>query len=271
MAEDAVIEASSLTALQLLTYTRGILVKVSSMMRVIGITLLAAAIGAMLLLLPVKSYLYEFLEWVRHMGPWGPLLVAAVYILGTVLLVPGSLLGIGAGFVLGVVQGTITVSIASTLGASAAFLLGRTLAREWVQERIARNPKFRAIDEAVRRQGFKIVFLLRLSPLFPFEILNYGLGLTDISFRDYVLASWIGMLPGTVMYVYLGSTLESLADLAVGRPHGGVGEKVLFGLGLATTIAVTVLVTRLARRALKDTIAIQQEEPPGETIHDAKA
>jgi len=239
--------------------------------RLIGIGLLAATVAFMLIFLPVKSYVFEFLEWVRGMGAWGPLLVGAVYVLATLLLVPGSLLTIGAGFVLGVVVGTITVSIASTLGAAAAFLLGRTLARPWVRERIASSPKFRALDEAVPRHGFKVVFLIRLSPLFPFELLNYGIGLTNISFRDYVLASWIGMLPGTVMYVYLGSTLESLADLATGSPRGGVGEKVLFGIGLATTIVVAVLVTRLARRALKDTIALQEEEPPGETIHDARA
>jgi uncharacterized membrane protein YdjX (TVP38/TMEM64 family) len=205
------------------------------------------------------------------MGAWGSLLVGVVYVLATLLLIPGSLLTIGAGFVLGVVVGTLTVSIASTVGAAAAFLLGRGLVRPWVQARIASSPKFRALDEAVRREGFKVVFLIRLSPLFPFEFLNYGLGLTNISFRDYVLASWIGMLPGTVMYVYLGSTLESLADLAAGRPRGGVGEKVLFGIGLATTIVVTVLVTRLARKALRDTIAMPEEEPRRETIHDARA
>lgn len=240
--------------------------KPSSAIRLIGFTLLAMAILAILVFLPGKSYLYELLEHVRGMRTWGPFLVGAVYVLATVLLVPGSLLTMGTGFVLGVVVGTITVSIASTLGASAAFLLGRTLARSWVQEKIVRSPTFRAIDEAVRRQGFKIVLLVRLSPLIPFEFLNYALGLTQISFRDYVLASWLGMLPGTVMYVYLGSTLKNLTDLATGQGKGGVVEKVLFGIGLASTVVVAMIVTRVARAALKKAVPEQvqaQQEGAG--------
>jgi uncharacterized membrane protein YdjX (TVP38/TMEM64 family) len=218
----------------------------------------------------VKRDLYQFLDWVRDRGPWGPLLLGAVYALAVPLFVPGSLLTMGAGFVFGVVLGTITVSLASTLGATAAFLLGRTLARAWVEDKVARNPKFQALDEAVRQQGFKVVLLLRLSPVFPFNLLNYALGLTKVSLRDYVLASWIGMLPGGVMYIYLGSTLKSLADLAAGRVEGGVTESILFGIGLAATIAVTIFVTRLARKALRDAVpvpgpadAVQQ----GGTVH----
>jgi uncharacterized membrane protein YdjX (TVP38/TMEM64 family) len=233
----------------------------SSRTRLIGIALLAAVILVILVVLPVKSYLYEFLEHFRGMGPWAPLLVGAVYVLATVLLIPGSLLTIGAGFVLGLVVGTITVSLASTVGASAAFLLGRTLARPWIQEKIDRHPKFRAIDEAIRRQGFKIVFLIRLSPLFPFEYLNYALGLTRISFREYVLASWIGMLPGTVMYVYLGSTVKSLADFTAGRAQGGGAEKFLFWVGLAAALAVAVFATRVARAALQEALVPPAEQP----------
>src|SRR5262249_16922094 len=158
---------------------------------------------------------------------------------------------------------TITISISSTLGASAAFLLGRTLAREWVQERIARSPKFQALDEAIRRQGFKIVLLVRLSPAFPYNVLNYALGLTQVSFRDFFLASWVGMLPGTVMYCYIGSTLKSLADLAAGRIETGVAQRVLFGIGLAATVAVTLLVTRLARQALRQAVPLPEDLEQG--------
>jgi uncharacterized membrane protein YdjX (TVP38/TMEM64 family) len=231
----------------------------SSWTRLIGIALLAAVILVILVVLPIKRYLHEFLEHFRGMGPWAPLLVGAVYVLATVLLIPGSLLTIGAGFVLGLVVGTITVSLASTVGASAAFFLGRTLARPWIQEKIDRNPKFRAIDEAIRRQGFKIVFLVRLSPLFPFEYLNYALGLTRISFREYVLASWSGMLPGTVMYVYLGSTVKSLAT--AGRAQGGGAEKFLFWVGLAATLVVAVFATRVARAALQEALVPPAEQP----------
>jgi uncharacterized membrane protein YdjX (TVP38/TMEM64 family) len=239
----------------------------SSIIRLIAIFLLAAAAVAILVFLPVKGYLYDFLEWARGIGVWGPLLLGAVYILATVLFVPGSVLTLGAGFVFGVIVGTITVSLASTLGASAAFLLGRTLARPWVQQKVVRRPRFQALDEAVKRQGFKIVLLVRLSPVFPFNLLNYAFGLTQVSFRDYVLASWIGMLPATVMYVYLGSTLKTLADLAAGKIEGGVAQTVLFGIGLAATIVVTVFVTRLARNALQQAVPMQQDVPQGRELH----
>jgi uncharacterized membrane protein YdjX (TVP38/TMEM64 family) len=189
--------------------------------------------------------------------------LAAVYILATVLFVPGSLITLGAGFVFGVVLGTITASVGSTLGASAAFLLGRTLARSWVQEKIARSPRFRALDEAVRRRGFLIVLLVRLSPVFPYNVVNYALALTQVSFRAYMLASWIGMLPATVLYVYLGSTLKNLADLASGKMEGGVAQQVLFGIGLVATLSVTIVVTWLARNALKKTVPMPEEVQQG--------
>jgi len=220
-----------------------------------GIVLLAAAMVTTLFFLPVRSYLDAFLTWVRALGVWGPVLVGGVYILAAVLFVPGSLLTLGAGFVNGVVIATVTVSLASTLGAAAAFLVGRTLLRTWIQERIAPSPKFQALDEAVRRQGFLIVLLVRLSPVLPYSALNYVLGITQISFRDFVLATWIGMLPATVVYAYLGSTLESLSELVSGKREGGVAEKVLFGIGLAATLTVTVFLTRLARTVLKKAVA----------------
>jgi uncharacterized membrane protein YdjX (TVP38/TMEM64 family) len=236
-------------------------VKVSVIVRLAGIALLAIAAALVLIFLPVRIYLDRFLEWVGGMGVWGPLFVIGVYILATVLFVPGALVTLGVGFVFGVVVGTITVSLGRTLGASAAFLVGRTLAREWVQHKIARRPRFQALDEAVKRRGFLIVLLVRLSPVFPYNVLNYALGLTQVSFRAYVLASWIGMLPATVMYVYLGSTLKSLADLASGKVEGGVAQRVLFGIGLAATAAITIIVTRLARNALKKTVPTPGDAP----------
>jgi uncharacterized membrane protein YdjX (TVP38/TMEM64 family) len=238
-------------------------VKISTVIRILVLLLLAAAAVAIFLLVPVQRYLYDFLEWVRGTGIWGPVVFGAAYVLACVLFVPGSLLTLGAGFVFGVVVGTITVSVSSVAGAAAAFILGRTLLRDWVEARVARNPRFRALDAAVQRQGFVVVLLCRLSPLFPFNLLNYAFGLTRVSFRDYVLASWLGMLPGTVLYVYLGSTLKSLADLAAGRVEGGVAGWVLFGVGLVATVAVTVVVTRAARKALRQ--AVPEEPGPQET------
>ncbi len=151
--------------------------------------------------------------------------------------------------------GSVAVSVGSVLGATAAFLVGRTLLRGSIERRIASYPRFQAIDRAVGEQGFKIVLLTRLSPIFPFNLLNYAFGLTNVRLWQYVLASWIGMLPGTVMYVYLGSALKSLADVAAGAPEGGTPQTVFFVVGLVMTIVATVVVTRVASRALNEAVA----------------
>ena len=149
---------------------------------------------------------------------------------------------------------SITVSIGSTLGASAAFLVGRYLAREKIEQKLAQNTKFAAIDQAVGQNGFKIVLLTRLSPVFPFNLLNYAFGLTRVRFATYALASWIGMMPGTILYVYLGSTAGDLAQIFSGGVQAGQGQQVFKVIGLIATLVVTLLVTRIARNALRNAI-----------------
>src|SRR5262249_6857951 len=144
-----------------------------------------------------------------------------------------------------VVYGCIYTSIGATLGATAAFLVGRYLARGWVAKRIEGNATFSAIDRAVADEGWKIVGLTRLSPVFPFNLLNYGFGVTRVKLRDYVLASWIGMMPGTILYVYLGSLARAAGD-RTRTP----AEWALYGVGLIATILVTITITRIARKAL---------------------
>lgn len=205
-------------------------------------------------LLPVKDWLIQGLEWTQGLGIWGPVFVVVFYIVACVLFLPGSILTLGTGFLFKVVVGSITVSAGSTLGACAAFLVGRTFARNWIAGKIEKNEKFAAIDEAVAQEGFKIVLLTRLSPVFPFNLLNYAFGLTKIAFWKYALASWIGMIPGTIMYVYFGAGLRSLADVAAGEVEKGTTGKIFFWFGLAATIIVTVFVTRVARKALKNVI-----------------
>jgi len=160
----------------------------------------------------------------------------------------------GGRLLFGVFGGTITVSIGSTLGACAAFLVGRTVARKWIAEKVEKNKKFAAIDKAVGEQGFKIVLLTRLSPIFPFNLLNYAFGLTKVPFWHYALASWIGMLPGTVMYVYFGSAARSLAAVAAGEIEGGAAQQLFFWIGLVATILVAMFVTHVARKALKESL-----------------
>jgi uncharacterized membrane protein YdjX (TVP38/TMEM64 family) len=205
--------------------------------------------------------LRDLLGWIDAQGSVGILVFIGTYVAATVLFVPGSILTLGAGFVFGVVGGTLSVSVASTLGALAAFLVGRYVARGWVAAKTADNPRFAAIDEAVGREGWKIVFLTRLSPVFPFNLLNYAYGLTSVSTPAYFLASWIGMLPGTIMYVYFGSLAANLATLGDAAESRGAAQWILYGLGFVATVAVTVFVTRLARRALAQSVpAVAGEE-----------
>jgi len=193
-----------------------------------------------------QELLRQAIDWVAQLGLMGPVIFIGLYILATVLFIPGSVLTLGAGAVFGVVWGSIYVSIASTLGATCAFLVGRYVARDAIARKIEGNQRFAAIDKAVANEGWKIVGLMRLSPVFPFTLLNYAFGLTQVKLRDYVLASWIGMMPGTILYVYLGS----LAQAATGDRARTTSEWVLYGVGLLATVIVTVFVTRLAKNAL---------------------
>ncbi len=202
-----------------------------------------------------QQLLENALDWIDTLGPWGPIAFIIIYILATVLFLPGSLLTLGAGFLFGPISGSIYVSIGSTIGATCAFLVGRYLARGWVSKQIEGNEQFKAIDKAVADEGWKIVGLTRLSPIFPFNLLNYAFGLTQVSLRDYFFASWIGMMPGTVMYVYLGSLAGSLATLGTEGRSRTTAEWVLYGVGLVATVAVTIYVTKIAKKALQKKIS----------------
>jgi len=199
----------------------------------------------------LASGLSTALTRISALGPAAPIAFIAIYIVACLLFIPGSILTIGAGVIFGVVRGSIYVSIAATAGATAAFLVGRYFAREMVKRRIAGNPRFTAIDEAVAHQGWKIVLLTRLSPVFPFNLLNYAFGLTQVSLRDYVLASWIGMIPGGVMYVYIGSLSGDVARAASGASERPAGVWILNVVGFAATVAIAVYATRIGSRALK--------------------
>lgn len=200
----------------------------------------------------MQEWMNEAVLWIDGFGWVGLLLFVLLYICATVLFVPGSALTLAAGALFGVVKGSLLISVGSTLGATAAFLVGRYLARDWIARKIAKSEKFTAIDQAVGREGWKIVGLTRLSPLFPFSLLNYAYGLTTVSLRDYFFASWIGMMPGTVMYVYIGS----LARLGVEAKSGGTPELIMRIVGLLATVAVTVYVTRVARKALNKKVEV---------------
>ena len=208
-------------------------------------------IAAIVIQLPLLDWLEGLLSWVDDHRRIAWLAFIASYVVATILFVPGSLLTLAAGAIFGLAQGTALVSFASVSGATLAFLVGRTLAREAIERKINRMPRFNALDKALHRNGFLVVLLTRLSPFFPFNLLNYAYGLTSVSIRSYLVASWIGMLPGTVLYVYVGSLVTSLTQVFHGEVETGLGGRVLFVLGLIATVLMTLLLTRMASRTLR--------------------
>ncbi len=212
---------------------------------------LAAGVLSSLSFFPWSKWALELVEWIRGAGALGVGVYALAYVAATLLLLPGSILTLGAGSAYGPLWGTLLVSPVSVLASTLAFLFGRGTARKWVSRRVEQDPRFNAIDEAVGESGLTIVLLLRLSPVFPFNLLNYALGLTRVSLHDYVLASLLGMLPGTFLYVYLGSLVTSASALLSGeRPAAGGWRQVLYWGGLGATLLVTVLITKIARKSL---------------------
>ena len=223
---------------------------VGTIVLLVPLPALAAGAGSVAAWQP-QILLRQALQWIDTLGAIGGAAFILLYIIATVALLPGSVLTLGAGVVFGVVWGSIYGFIGATLGATVALLVGRYLARDRVATLMAGNKLFQAIDQAVSREGFKLVVLTRLSPVFPFNILNYAFGLTTVSLRDYLLGS-VGMLPATVMYVYLGSLAGDIARVGTEtQPAPSALQWMMRLVGLAATVAVTLYITRIARKALQ--------------------
>ena len=197
----------------------------------------------------LSSALKEVISWIQDLGMLGAAIFVVLYVLACLLMVPGSILTLGAGAVYGVFSGTLLVSLSSVLGAVAAFLTGRHLARDWVARKLAGNARFAALDTALGRESWRIVLLARLSPLLPFNLLNYAFGLTRVSVRHYALASFVGMLPGTLFYVYLGSLAGDLSGINANGSRHTPMEWTFYGVGLVVTIATVIYTAGLAKRA----------------------
>lgn len=203
-----------------------------------------------------------FAQWVESQGNWGPVVFVFGYAAAAVAFAPASILTLLGGAIFGLGWGTFWVFCGSTLGSATAFLIARYLARATIEKKIHGNRKFAAIDKAVGEQGFKIVFLLRLTPVFPFSLGNYALGLTGVKIRDYLLAAF-GTIPGTFLYVYYGKVIGDVAALASGKAsiEQGAERWIFVVLGLVATIAVTAVVTRIAMKALRQSTDIDGEQP----------
>jgi len=194
--------------------------------------------------------LAELAARLEQAGPWAPALFIAAYIIGSLAFIPGAVLTLMAGAVFGLSRAVPICFTGAVLGSSAAFAVARTLARDRVERWLARDPRAAAIGAAVAGRGLLIVLLLRLSPVFPYTLVNYALGASGIRYRDFLIGS-IGMLPGTVLYAYYGKVVGDVAALATGTaPPRGPAYYVVLGVGLAATLLLTVLVTRIAKRAL---------------------
>ena len=216
----------------------------------LAIAIVAVVVAARLLPLDRVGEALE--AWIADLGVWGSLAFVLIYILAVVLILPAWTLTVAAGAIFGLALGTALVSLGSTAGAAFAFLISRYLARRRIEAKIRNYPRFEAIDSAIGEGGWRVVALLRLSPVVPFNLQNYLYGLTKIRFWPCVLTSWLAMLPGTFMYVYLGYLGRSGVEAAGGGQAASTGQWILRGVGLAATVAVTVYVSRLARKALSE-------------------
>lgn len=236
-----------------MTITRG------SMFRLLLILLLLGAFATACLTLPMEKMLKDFLVWIdKNLGHWGPLVLAVAYIPLTVLAVPASILTLGGGYLFGLTVGFIADSIGSTAGATAAFLVGKTIGRSYVVSKLKDYPQFQAVAIAVQRSGFKIVLLLRLVPLLPFNMLNYLLSVTPVSIGEYILASWIGMMPITFAFVYVGTTIKDLSDVTHVWNEISTTRWILLTIGSVASVVLMVLVTRVARKSLNK--ALEENE-----------
>ncbi|GLT81465.1 hypothetical protein SLA2020_528500 [Shorea laevis] len=231
-----------------------------SALRITLLVLLLAAVIVACFTLPVEKILKDFLLWVEtDLGPWGPLVLAIAYIPLTVLAVPASVLTLGGGYLFGLPVGFVADSIGATIGAGAAFLLGRTIGRSFVVSKLTDYPQFRSVAIAIQKSGFKIVFLLRLVPLLPFNMLNYLLSVTPVPIGEYMLASWLGMMPITLALVYVGTTLKDLSDVTHGWSEFSKTHWAFLILGLAVSAILIVRVTKVAKSALDKALAENED------------
>jgi uncharacterized membrane protein YdjX (TVP38/TMEM64 family) len=225
--------------------------------------LLIAGFFFLVRMLPIALWTQDLMLRIDRLGFWAPLVFGLAYATATVLMFPASVLTIAAGAAFGLLIGTVTVSLASTIGATLAFLIARYLVRCRAAQQLKQYPQFEAIDQAISKESWKIVALLRLSPLVPFSLQNYLYGLTAIRLWPYVLTSWIAMLPGTFMYVYLGYIGQlSLAAASQGKIQQEPLQWSLLIVGFLATIAVSWYVAQLARKAIQKRVEVKEESHP---------
>ena len=221
--------------------------------RILKVLLLVTVIltaGWLLWMFDVRGVVRSLLMKVHNLGPWAPFWFILIYVAGCVTMFPGIILTLSGGVLFGLVRGTLYVATGATLGATLAFVVSRYLARSFVEEKWGKDPRFRALDQAVAREGWKIVGLIRLSPVFPFTPTNFVFGLTRILLPHFFVVTWISILPLTTFFVYLGTLMGDLTQVTARPVPPGPMKWVIAGLGVVSTFIVTALVARITRRAL---------------------
>eukprot|EP00252_Welwitschia_mirabilis_P022451 TRINITY_DN6071_c0_g1_i1.p1 TRINITY_DN6071_c0_g1~~TRINITY_DN6071_c0_g1_i1.p1 ORF type:complete len:269 (+),score=30.12 TRINITY_DN6071_c0_g1_i1:325-1131(+) len=228
---------------------------IASLLRITVVVVIAVIFVTACFTLPIEKILKSFLVWIdRSLGKWGPLVLALAYVPLTVLAVPASILTLGGGYLYGLPIGFIADSIGSTAGATAAYFVGKMVGRSYVLSKLKDRPQFEAIVIATQRSGFKIVFLLRLAPLLPFNILNYLFSLTPIGVWEYVVASWLGMMPITFALVYVGTTIKDLSDVTHGWKEVSLSNWIFLSISIIATVVLMILVTRVAKNSLNEAL-----------------
>lgn len=211
----------------------------------------------------------HLLTYVRGLGAWGPVVIVITMMIVCVTSLPGAPLTLGCGFLFGVWKGTLIATAGATLGASAAYVLGRTFARNWVKRSISRRARFARLDRATQHHGFTIVLLSRLSPLFPFNLLNYAFSVTAVKFRDYFIATMLGVIPACFVWVYMGTFMKTIAEVATGKVDPSTVKPWVLVLSLVITLIAMVILAYVAKKMLARALA--EEVTPEEAAEMAEA
>ena len=221
-----------------------------STVKIVTAIAVGTAMGYSLWQYPIGRNMPILVDWIQNQGPSGYLIYSTVFAIGTAMFFPGSIFVMGAGYIWGIAIGSIVASISLTISAVIAFLFSRYIVRDWVASKVIQIPRLDRLDAGVANSGFKFIFLIRLSPVFPFTLFNYAYGATGVKLGSYVLGTWLGMIPGTVMYVYLGSLITDIAQVATGQLPISEGISYYKIIGLIISVVVTIYIARYAHRTL---------------------
>ena len=224
----------------------------SPVLHLVGLLVIAGLLVWLCQIYPVLDWIIALQEWMAQQGVTGVLLYPMFYAICNVLLLPAGILSVGGGFFFGLWWGFLLVLVGNLLGAALAFMLTRKLARKWIGKKLLARRKWFELDLAIEREGWKIVLLSQLNPLFPTSLLNYLSGLTSMRFRQCMLWIALGQAPGLFLYAYFGTLGQLGVNLLRGESDPATHEYFIWFGGLVLSAAVTVMLGRVAFRLLRE-------------------